>query len=404
MRILIVKFAYPQYLAEYHRRHPQARRETYAEQKAAFDHDAFWWGDFWSHALAPLGHEVTEIVMNDEPLQRAWARERGTRVARLDWMLPILRAQAADFRPDALFIQSFRGLRYESLRRIQEGCPSIRRTVGWCGAPPVDRDEFRACDVVLSCVPEIVQQLSRLGHRAFHLHHAFDPRVLERLGPRSGESVELSFVGNVTSQDMYVDRVDLLRRIEREIPVRVHTFLGGGAATRLAKTTAGKVVYPLSRALERAGVGRAVLQSLPVIGPAATWSGSPRYRRAPVTRRNLRGPVFGLEMFRLLRDSKVTLNVHRAETHSASNLRMFEATGVGTCLLTDWKPNLSELFEVDREVVAYRSAEECVEKARWLLDHPAERKRIARAGQERALGEHTFAHRAPELDRVLRAG
>ena len=108
-------------------------------------------------------------------------------------------------------------------------------------------------------------------------------------------------------------------------------------------------------------------------------------------------------MFRRLRDSRVALNTHiDISPVNASNMRLFEATGVGTCLLTDWKANLRELFEPDAEVVAYRDAEECVEKVRYLLDHEAERRRIAAAGQRRTLRDHTFASRAALIDAVIR--
>jgi spore maturation protein CgeB len=118
----------------------------------------------------------------------------------------------------------------------------------------------------------------------------------------------------------------------------------------------------------------------------------------------MRPAVYGLEMFQTLRDSRVTFNNHiDLSAASASNMRLFESTGVGTCLLTDRKPNLPSLFEPDREVVAYGSTEECVEKVRWLLEHEAEREEIARAGQARVLREHTFAHRAPRLDALIRA-
>jgi len=84
-------------------------------------------------------------------------------------------------------------------------------------------------------------------------------------------------------------------------------------------------------------------------------------------------------------------------------MRLFEATGVGSCLVTDWRKNIRELFEPDREVVTYRSPEECVEKATWLLDHPRERLEIARAGQARALKDHTFVPRGAQLDAIVRS-
>lgn len=83
-------------------------------------------------------------------------------------------------------------------------------------------------------------------------------------------------------------------------------------------------------------------------------------------------------------------------------MRLFEATGVGTCLLTDAADNLAELFDPDREVVTFRDADECRERIRSLLVHDAEREAIARAGQARCLACHTFRHRAPQLDEWLR--
>jgi spore maturation protein CgeB len=108
-------------------------------------------------------------------------------------------------------------------------------------------------------------------------------------------------------------------------------------------------------------------------------------------------------MYEIISQSKITLNNHIDDAkNEAANMRLFEATGVGTCLLTDWKENLHELFEPDREVVTYKSVEECIEKVKWLLDHPQEREAIAKAGQARTLKDHTFAQRAIQLDEIIR--
>jgi spore maturation protein CgeB len=76
---------------------------------------------------------------------------------------------------------------------------------------------------------------------------------------------------------------------------------------------------------------------------------------------------------------------------------------VGACLLTDWKNNLKELFVPEQEVVTYKSVDECVEKVKWLLGHPQERQMIARAGQARTLKDHTFTHRAVQLDKIIKS-
>ncbi|HEV2722504.1 MAG TPA: glycosyltransferase, partial [Thermoanaerobaculia bacterium] len=76
--------------------------------------------------------------------------------------------------------------------------------------------------------------------------------------------------------------------------------------------------------------------------------------------------------------------------------------GAGALLVTDWKENLHDMFEPEREVVTFRTREECREKIEHYLAHPAERDRIAAAGQARTLRDHTYAVRMPELVETLR--
>jgi hypothetical protein len=128
-------------------------------------------------------------------------------------------------------------------------------------------------------------------------------------------------------------------------------------------------------------------------------SQEPLARRFP---ERCRPALFGLDLYRLLRRSRVTFNAHgESALGTADNLRLFQATGVGACLLTDAARNLGDLFEPDREVVTWASPEECVEKARYLLAHEEERRAIASAGQRRALREHTALERAREVEALL---
>ena len=109
-------------------------------------------------------------------------------------------------------------------------------------------------------------------------------------------------------------------------------------------------------------------------------------------------------MYRLLAQSRVTLNRHiaAAEGH-ANNMRLYEATGVGALLLTEAAPNLSDMFEPGVEIVTYTGADDLIEKARHYLEHEDERAAIARAGQARTLREHTYERRARELVRLVEA-
>jgi spore maturation protein CgeB len=85
----------------------------------------------------------------------------------------------------------------------------------------------------------------------------------------------------------------------------------------------------------------------------------------------------------------------------ANNMRLYEATGVGTILITDFKSNLNDLFEVGKEVETYKTKEELLEKIEYYLTHETERKIIAEAGQRRTLKDHTYRVRMIELSGIL---
>ncbi len=80
---------------------------------------------------------------------------------------------------------------------------------------------------------------------------------------------------------------------------------------------------------------------------------------------------------------------------------MFQATGVGTCLVTERGSNLADLFEPDTEVVTYDSVDECVEKVNYLLEHDEERKVIAENGRRRTLRDHSARGRHAEIDSII---
>src|SRR5207237_10119566 len=94
--------------------------------------------------------------------------------------------------------------------------------------------------------------------------------------------------------------------------------------------------------------------------PCAFW-GYNRGDRPPTPPlvRRYHGEAWGLHMLRVLAGARIAVNRHiDVAEDNANNMRLYEATGVGSLLLTDAKQNLGELFDVGREVVTYRNADE----------------------------------------------
>jgi SAM-dependent methyltransferase len=59
------------------------------------------------------------------------------------------------------------------------------------------------------------------------------------------------------------------------------------------------------------------------------------------------------------------------------------------------------LFEIGKEVVAYRSPEECAALIKYYLAHPREAEKIAQAGQCRTIRDHTYQNRMEHTAEVL---
>jgi spore maturation protein CgeB len=395
MRLFRLSTAYDTYLAGFYTSRPGLAVLPYAQQREDLDRDAFGWGDAWGRALAPLGWETMEVYANAEPLLRAWALEHAPSVAHAR-PLAIVRAQLEAFRPDVLWYdyhdESF-------LREARAAVPSIRLAVGWVGSSVEGGGLWGSLDLVLSCARESLAALKARGVRGELLHHAFDERILGRLVERPAAHA-LTFVGQIAhDHPFHIHRERLLEALLRETDVTIFSPSGEDSARHSTGNRVRQILYDAMATLRAMGVGDGVLRRLPLIGRATRWPARPRGPLSPRLRGAIRPARFGLEMFQTLRDSKLTLD---SSPESASNMRLFEATGVGTCLLTDWKPDLGELFEPEREVATYRDAGECLEKIRWLLAHDAERQAIARAGQARTLAQHTFPHRARHLDAILR--
>jgi len=76
---------------------------------------------------------------------------------------------------------------------------------------------------------------------------------------------------------------------------------------------------------------------------------------------------------------------------------MYETTRIGTCLLTDWKEDISEYFEPNYEIVTYKSKEEVLKKVNYLLNNSKERERMALNRQRRTLKDHNLKKRIKKL-------
>jgi hypothetical protein len=386
MRILVLNADYPRFLAWFYRRQPGLENASYAVQMTARNASLFGVADFYSRNFAALGHLAAEVHVNNPWLQGAWAREHGMAIEIPEppddverrtlpgWLQrmvtpfkPILRplarrvglsprldaqaekillAQIEEFRPELVINQDVFHVDTGLMRRIKNiGHPLL---FGQVGIEPSRGVDWSVYDLMISQLPTTVRSFRSLGVRAEVNHLAFEPAILDALPEAPALDTDVSFVGTVSAD--HQQRIALLEAV------------------------AGR--YDLKLWGNR---------------PQALPASSPLHRC-------FQGEVWGADMYQVLRRSRITLNSHiDLAGGEAGNMRLFEATGVGAFLLTDFKHNLDTLFAPDKEVAVWRSIDDCLTTIGRMIGDDDGRAAIARAGHARTMAQHTYRRRASEI-------
>ena len=114
-----------------------------------------------------------------------------------------------------------------------------------------------------------------------------------------------------------------------------------------------------------------------------------------------RGNAHGDDLVRIYKSSKIVLNIHRSFERNGGNYRLFEIPSAGAFQMVDYKPGLSECFDLGKELVTFTDENDLRDKVAFFLANNSERKAIARAGHERVKRDHTLVHRMEYLIRSV---
>jgi spore maturation protein CgeB len=127
------------------------------------------------------------------------------------------------------------------------------------------------------------------------------------------------------------------------------------------------------------------------------WAGKP----LPPNVRDL-GHVFTRDHNALNCTARAVLNVNRdsmARFGFSPATRVFEAAGAGACIITDAFVGVDAFLEPAREILVAGSGDEVAEQLRSLDE--ARARRIGQAALRRVLSQHTYVHRAVQVEAAL---
>ena len=404
---------------------PEFENSSYDELLKLFFKSSIMYSDGFSRSFRELGQDAYEIIADFEIVQKQWARENGIDNDNERWMTDILMAQIEKIKPDIVYLQgtewSLPGRFFPQrskdnlIKILKEKFSFIRKFIVFSGYPS-GAERIKGADIFFSSPPSIVNDYRKQGLDPILLYHFFDDGIISKLNGIPGK-YGFTFVGSTRAPE---SRYWALRQLmdETKMQAWIHEYP--------FKNTPQSLKQKIRFALKR---GFAVFSNRQINGFASSkiiprkfknifqeismkrmaFKGVKKNKGTVIHLSELYpdrcfGPVVGMDMYNLLHQSRITFNKHTDQAWGCvGNMRMFEATGAGTCLVTDNGYNMNDLFEPDKEVVTYSSIDEAVEKVTYLLDHPHEAEKIAKAGQARTLRDHTIMNRCKQIHEVIQS-
>lgn len=387
---------YPGYLESFYRKNPQTKNLSYDDHSDLLINDATEFAGSYARNFRKMGIDVKCIISNDSSLQTKWKSENKLNS---DINRDILFEQINSYKPDILWIENLSYVNNDWFNKVRKNIKTVKLIIAHHCAP-YNKDileKLKNADFIITCTPGLKKALESVGLRAYLIYHGFDKDLLSKIERKADDSFKnLVFSGSlITGGSFHNSRINLIESLIKEkIDLMLYVTLENSY-----KIKAKQLIYTTAGILKKLKMEK-LTERIPIF----------EYGRSPVksySRELLRSnhpPLYGIDMYNLFSESKIVLNIHIGVAGDyAGNMRMFEVTGVGSCLLTDNKKNLADLFEAGKEVVVYDSPEDCINKVKWLFEHEKEREQIARLGQKKTLESHTVENRCKSIIDIINA-
>ncbi len=102
--------------------------------------------------------------------------------------------------------------------------------------------------------------------------------------------------------------------------------------------------------------------------------------------------------------SRINMNITMRGITSGVPLRVFDIMGMGGFALTNFQPEVPELFSPGKDIEVYHDFDEMEEKVSFYLSHEDARKKIARKGCETIKAKYTIEKQVAKILQIVGQG
>lgn len=383
---------------------PDSDELSYEELNSRYIRSRYGYSDYFTKYMKKLGNEAHDFVATFKILQKSWARDYEKKYHESNWLKEIILHQINYIQPDVIFVIDINLFDTLFRNKIRKICKKDVKIVAFHTNDIFDFKKFNDIDLFCTGIQSYVEQFQRYGFNSLLFSHAFEHTLLNEINAGQKRDYDFTFTGSLGNGiDAFSIRYQAINELLLYTPLQVWGRIDKRNYS-LSSLKRMKIICKINRLLNNIGIKNDFLASIPVLRRTAYTKIDPTSPQLnEVYKERLHEPVFGLEYYSLLAKSKIVFNIHGEYRlgKEAVNMRLYEATGMGACLITDWKENIAQVFEPDVEIITYKNIDDCVNKVLHLLENESEREAIARAGQKRTLKEHTWENRIRLLDAKL---
>ena len=112
---------------------------------------------------------------------------------------------------------------------------------------------------------------------------------------------------------------------------------------------------------------------------------------------------YGEELRKIYNHSSFILDVRQPQSRTGLSQRVFDASACGTPVITEWSPEIENLFDPEEELLCFRHSEEAREMKERCLQDPDKAHKMGEKARKRVLAHHTYRHRAEQILQALHA-
>lgn len=386
----------------------------------------------WAMCMQSLGYEVFETVYNDIAIQLSWAvehlstKELSSIIGKRDVFWEVLKLQVRNFRPEFIYVYAGANLFLSERQRktlIEDYGVKIANLWGDQLPSNLSYKSLFSTSLINHTSSHLYSEnFKKAGLKPIKLGNCFDPETAKNTVVGEKHKYQFTFCGTTGfGFDDHVQRYENLLKFMGETDLHIWTKEPRlsfkyklfdsilSAATYIPSSLNNFLKFRLRNQKFSTLMQYAEIQRITRLDIARHYlppSHSHYFRKKSLKQlfpRRVHKPFISAhDYFQHLVDSKFVLNLHREELADIGNIRVFEATGVGSLLCTDRKEGLSEIFDVENDILSFESLEEFREKYDYLSSRPEDVESMSKRAQGKVLSGHTTNHRCLQIDEDIR--